>query len=235
MGTHGKRGSRAITAGILTLLVLIATLGLAACGGKETTTTTPAATTTTSPVTATTGSPPDTGAVMWRGDLERTGVYAGGGPSRLGGLVWKFKAGDAVESSPAVFDGVAYVGSDDTYLYAVDIQSGREKWKFKTGDAVSSCPAISDGVVYFGSQDTCLYAVDIQSGREKWKFRTDGGVHSSPAVSDGVVYFGSEDGMPPDLGASADVSVSSQRGDESEADEVHRVPDRRRPRPGRQG
>jgi len=195
MGTHGKRGSRAITAGILTLLVLIATLGLAACGGKETTTTTPAATTTTSPVTATTGSPPDTGAVMWRGDLERTGVYAGGGPSRLGGLVWKFKAGDAVESSPAVFDGVAYVGSDDTYLYAVDIQSGREKWKFKTGDAVSSCPAISDG----------------------------------------VVYFGSEDGMPPDLGASADVSVSSQRGDESEADEVHRVPDRRRPRPGRQG
>ena len=38
--------------------------------------------------------------------------------------------------SPAVSDGVVYVGSNDTYLYAVDVQSGQEKWKFQAGGRV---------------------------------------------------------------------------------------------------
>jgi hypothetical protein len=41
-------------------------------------------------------------------------------------------------------------------------------------------------------------------------------------------------GMPPDLGASGGVSVSSLRGDRIETDEVHRGPDRRRPGAGGQ-
>ncbi len=58
---------------------------------------------------------------------------------------------------------MVYFGSDDSYLYAVDIKTGQEKWKFKTGAVVFSSPAISDGVVYFGSYDSYLYAVDIKN------------------------------------------------------------------------
>ena len=97
---------------------------------------------------------------------------------RLGELVWKFQTGGRVRSSPAVSDGVIYFGSEDGYLYAVDIQSGAEKWKFQTGGRVWSSPAVSDGVVYFGSDDTYLYAVDSQTGAEKWKFQTGGPVWS---------------------------------------------------------
>ncbi len=110
---------------------------------------------------------------------------------RLGELVWKFQAGATV-GSPVVFDGVAYFGSEDNYLYAVDVQSGAEKWKFQTGGPVTSSPVISGGVVYFGSEDNYLYALDVRSGTEQWKFQTGGPV-GSPAVSDGVVYFGSWD------------------------------------------
>ncbi len=112
---------------------------------------------------------------------------------RLGELVWKFQTGGQVNSSPAISDGVVYVGSEDTYLYALDVQSGAEKWKFQTGGPIGSSPAISGGVVYFGSEDGYLYAVDIQSGKEKWKFQTGGPIGSSPAVSGGVVYFGGFD------------------------------------------
>ena len=69
---------------------------------------------------------------------------------------------------------VVYVGSYDSYLYAVDADSGQLKWKFQTGDWVASSPAPSpDGsVVYVGSGDSYLYAVDADSGQLKWKFQT---------------------------------------------------------------
>jgi hypothetical protein len=135
----------------------------------------------------------DTASAMFRGNLERTGVYPSGGPTHLNGLAWKFKAGGGVWSSPAFSDGVVYVGSDDDYLHAVDAKTGQEEWKFKTYGGVRSSPAISDGVAYIGCVNNYLFAVDIQSGQEKWKFRTGGEVRSSPAIAGGVVYFGSVD------------------------------------------
>jgi outer membrane protein assembly factor BamB len=39
--------------------------------------------------------------------------------AKTGTEKWEFEAGDSVRSTPAVSDGVAYVGSDDGYLYAL--------------------------------------------------------------------------------------------------------------------
>ena len=57
-------------------------------------------------------------------------------------------------------NGIVYFGSIDSYLYALDIKTGKEKWKFKTGDWISSSPAVANGIVYFGSSDGYLYAVE---------------------------------------------------------------------------
>jgi outer membrane protein assembly factor BamB len=94
---------------------------------------------------------------------------------------------------------VLYIGSWDTYLYALDAASGAEKWRFKTGDdpevhnhvGNQSSPAVVEGVVYFGSRDSYAYAVDAASGKEIWKFSTGGSwVNNSAVVHDGRVYFG---------------------------------------------
>ena len=123
---------------------------------------------------------------------------------------WRFKAHGRPQEqrggyegsglySPAVSDGVVYVGSNNTYLYAIDVQSGQEKWKFKTAGGwplvALGAQAISGGVVYVANcDDGCLHAVDIQSGQERWQFKTRDHVESSPAVSGGTVYIGSNDG-----------------------------------------
>jgi outer membrane protein assembly factor BamB len=83
--------------------------------------------------------------------------------AKTGQEKWRFKTGDKIRSSPAVADGVVYVGSNDSHLYAVDAKSGREKWKFKTGGKVLSSPAVADGVVYVGSEDGYLYAIQAKS------------------------------------------------------------------------
>jgi hypothetical protein len=73
---------------------------------------------------------------------------------------------------PIASDGVVYVGSSDTNLYALDAQTGTVKWKFPTGAAFTSMqiPAISGGVVYIPGADGILYGVDKSTGQELWRY-----------------------------------------------------------------
>jgi outer membrane protein assembly factor BamB len=154
----------------------------------------------------------------FRGDAQHTGVYQHPGVPLLHGIKWKFKTGGAVISTPAVIDGTAYFGSDDHYVYAVNLADGRQRWKFKTGSRVTSSPAVYRGYVYFTSFDGNSYAVDANSGELRWKFASEGerrfvGRHlhgsdpagesmadpfdfylSSPAIDSNTVYIGSGDG-----------------------------------------
>ncbi len=68
--------------------------------------------------------------------------------------------------SPAVVDGVVYIGSNDDYLYALNADNGALIWKFGTGGDVYSSPTVADGVVYFGSDDNSINAVDIATGSQ---------------------------------------------------------------------
>lgn len=155
---------------------------------------------------------------MFRGDPAHSGIYAAEGPKTLAGVRWAFHTGGPVISSAAIADGVAYFGSDDQNVYAVELASGTAKWKFTTGAPVRSSPAVVDGTVFFGSYDGSFYAVDAATGTERWRFAIPGerkfaakGLHgykpreqvipdfwdvfqSSPLVAAGLVYFGCGDG-----------------------------------------
>ena len=92
-------------------------------------------------------------APMFRANLEHTGVYSGAGVPKFSSVKWKFQTGGGVISSPAVENGLGYVGSTDKNLCAVDQQTGALKWKFATDGPVVSSPAVAAGIVYFGSYD----------------------------------------------------------------------------------
>ena len=129
-------------------------------------------------------------------------------PSNVGalGAAWTATTGYSIDSSPAVANGVVYVGSEDykLYAYGVGCASGggtcTPLWTALTGDAIYSSPAVADGVVYVGSADGKLYAyaVGCASGggtcSPLWTATTGSYVISSPAVANGVVYVGSFDG-----------------------------------------
>ena len=155
---------------------------------------------------------------VFRGDAQHSGIYQQLGVPLLHGIKWKFKTGGAVISTPAVIDGTAYFGSNDHYLYAVNLADGLQRWKFKTGSRVTSSPAVYNGAVFFASYDGNIYAVDAKSGEQRWKFASEGerrfmGRHlhgadpagesmpdpfdfylSSPAIDADTVYVGSGDG-----------------------------------------
>ncbi|MFA6032346.1 MAG: PQQ-binding-like beta-propeller repeat protein [Myxococcota bacterium] len=105
----------------------------------------------------------------------------------------QLQVGEFSYSSPAISDGVIYIGNIDGFVYAVDAKSGKLKWRYKTGDAVTSSPAVEGGVVYVGSNDNNIYALDTKTGNKIWSFKTGAWVNGSPRVGDGVVYCGSND------------------------------------------
>lgn len=120
------------------------------------------------------------------------------GPKNVGTLVdkWHVSSGVSVEgmnSSPAVANGVVYVGSDDHKLYAVST-GGTVLWSRATKDKVRSSPAVAGGVVFVGSDDGHVYAWKT-NGQALWVSDYLGGqVSASPLVVNGIVYIGSHGG-----------------------------------------
>lgn len=158
------------------------------------------------------------GQSTFHGDVARTGVYPGTGPIEAPAVKWTFTAAGPIVTSPAIADGVVYIGSMSGHLYAIDRETGREKWNFKSSRPIASSPAVVDGIVYFVSSAGSLAALDVATGQPKWVYAIDyerkfeaQGLHgyppprqtipdawdvftSSPAVANGKVFFGSGDG-----------------------------------------
>jgi outer membrane protein assembly factor BamB len=154
----------------------------------------------------------------FHGNVARTGVYAATGPTQAPTVQWTFKAAGPIVTSPAIADGVVYIGSLSGHLYAIDQQTGQQKWQFKSSRPIASSATVVDGTWYFVSSAGSIVALDIATGQPRWTYATEyerkfeaKNLHgypspaqtipdawdvftSSPAVANGKVYFGSGDG-----------------------------------------
>ncbi len=53
-----------------------------------------------------------------------------------GALLWSYATGGPVWSSPAVVNGVVYVGSGTNNVYALNASTGAKLWSYATGSPV---------------------------------------------------------------------------------------------------
>jgi len=116
--------------------------------------------------------------------------------AKTGKEEFRIKIVQTASYTPAIFKGLVYFSSKDTFLYAVNASNGDVIWRTKLSGSswVTSSPAIANGMVYAGTSDGHkLFAVAADSGEIKWKFKTGGYVWSSPVFADGIVYVGSVD------------------------------------------
>ena len=104
-----------------------------------------------------------------------------------------FTTGGDVRASAAVGNGVIYVGSFDSQLYAVKLD-GTLAWTFRAGDRIVSSALVDvRGAILFGSQDDCLYCLE-PDGHLRWSVELGGDVDSSPTLAaDGTISVGSDD------------------------------------------
>lgn len=150
---------------------------------------------------------------MLMGNIKRTGFY----PEKIDPplkLTWKCRVGKDYLTGPVVKDGVVYVGSMDTYMYAIDLWKGKLIWKFQVDKVredsmfwehldcmpedeiknhITTTPCLSKDKIFFGTIDGSVYALDItQQGKMVWKINIGKDLlYSSPLYLDGKVFFGS--------------------------------------------
>jgi outer membrane protein assembly factor BamB len=107
---------------------------------------------------------------------------------------WQTPGFAGVFCTPAIVNGIVYVGFGDGSIRAFDETTGAQKWSYATGGtSMYSSPAVANGIVYAGSSDDYLYALDAVTGALKWRYQTGSIIVSAPNVVNGIVYFGSYD------------------------------------------
>ena len=116
--------------------------------------------------------------------------------------LWCYRTTGAISSSPAVVDGILYVGYVGGFC-ALNASNGRFLWNFATPYlGTYSSPAVFDGMVYTGAMDTNVYALNASTGSKIWSFRTNG-TASAPAIDNGLVIVSSMDNSVYALSASS--------------------------------
>jgi outer membrane protein assembly factor BamB len=135
--------------------------------------------------------PPAADWPIFRGSPTQTGVAASALPDNLE-ILWRFKTGDAIEGTAAIVGGVAYVGSFDEHLYAIDLATGKEKWKYKAAP-FKAAVSVREGRVYAGDIDGEFHCLEAATGKKLWSFKTDGEITSGANFAADAILFGSSD------------------------------------------
>ena len=105
---------------------------------------------------------------------------------------WTFMTGGAVDASPAVIDGIVYIGSTDHKLYALDAATGVERWHLDNIKADFS-PLVVDGILYAATYDQLILALDAATGMERWRATLASAASRSASLANGMLYVGGED------------------------------------------
>ena len=117
-----------------------------------------------------------------------------------GNIDWVFPTELPLGHSPTIATvnnrSVAYVGSYDHRIYALDALTGQPisgYAPYEAGAGFETNPVVVNNTIYAGNRDGNFYALDAVSGALKWRYRSDGPIDFSAAYKTGVLYFASND------------------------------------------
>ena len=115
---------------------------------------------------------------------------------------------ELLETSPIIVNGVMYVTTSFSHVYAVDAKTGQQIWHFKPklGPVTTFCcgpnnrgVAVYDDKVYVATLDSKLYALDAKSGDVVWQVQIadpEKGYSETmaPTAVDGKILIGTNGG-----------------------------------------
>ena len=137
---------------------------------------------------------------------------------------WEVDGILGVSGTPAVADGMVYLGDWTGHLRALDAESGDEVWQHELGGGyVGGSVAVDDTQVVVGTFDARIVSLDRASGEPRWEASVDDHpkavVFGSPVIVDGLVVVGVGSfevfapGDPPSFRGSV-VALDAETGDE---------------------
>ncbi len=156
---------------------------------------------------------PQTSWPIFRGDSKATGVSSSHLPKKLS-LLWKYEVeGGAFDATPAIVDGVVYIGDADGAMFALNLSNGKEKWKYNFSDkkwifaedglkwekdeteisGFIAGPGVKDGMVYVGDIFGRFFCLDAEKGEPIWGHGETAEIDAGANFYKGNILFGTQD------------------------------------------
>jgi outer membrane protein assembly factor BamB len=99
---------------------------------------------------------------------------------------YRFSTESNIRMPAGYFDGIAYIGSENANLYALQSDGGRLLWRATIGVPITRRPAVTEEDIYVVSARQGMMRLDRATGQPMWRIPASGGLIESNAAAD---YF----------------------------------------------
>ncbi len=117
-------------------------------------------------------------------DATRTGDITATGP------IWAFPMQAHCCSTPAIWNGLAFVADCGGNVHCVDVKTGKPYWTHKCDGEIWASTLVADGKVYIGTRrrDFWILAADKEK-KVLCSAKLDSAIPGSPVAANGVLYI----------------------------------------------
>jgi len=110
------------------------------------------------------------------------------------GVKYTFESGNndrkSIFCNPSIAEGVVITGGRDGVVYAIDLETGKQKWRNDHKGPWILGATIKNKTAYIAcGSDYLVQALDLNTGAEKWKFKAPSAIFSSITIAGDMLYF----------------------------------------------
>ncbi len=106
------------------------------------------------------------------------------------GAIWQNKTIMRSLSTPAIFNGLLFIGDFSGFLHCYDAETGKESWKYDTKSHIWGSPLVVDGRVYTGTEDGDVIMLDVAKEMKLIsKIDMKSPMYASPVVANGTLFL----------------------------------------------
>ncbi len=107
--------------------------------------------------------------------------------------LWSYAKINRSISTPAIGDGLFFIGDYSGFVYCLDAKTGAEQWIHDTQAHIWGSPLLADGKLFIGNEDGYLTILPARRTYEKKdviEVEMPSPIYSSPVAANGVLYIG---------------------------------------------
>ena len=142
------------------------------------------------------------GTSMFRGDVGRSGVTAGGF-KELDGYYWRERPGGSFVVDPVSFGRYLFLATDEGRLHGMELTQGRTNMQIQTDGPIAATPTIGqptgsetvDPLIVFPTNDGVIHGYSaLRNGAGVWDYATESSVRAPALIVEQTVFVATVDG-----------------------------------------